>query len=209
MKASEIMTTPVLTVRADASVRDAATLLAERAITSIPVIDEDGKIVGILSEVDVIRDRLPHDPRSHLRRDQLPTPDPGQRVRDVMCKTVICLGANADTADIAALMLNNNVRAVPIVDGMALLGIVSRRDLLRTLVRPDAAIREEILQRIGDYTGTTAPWQVTVDEGSATIKGAFNEGARKEIVIALARAVPGVLRVHIHTKHDFAHAATR
>jgi CBS domain-containing protein len=106
-------------------------------------------------------------------------------------------------------MLNNNVRAVPIVDGMALLGIVSRRDLLRTLVRPDAAIREEILQRIGDYTGETAPWQVTVDEGSATIKGPFNDGARKEIVIVLARAVPGVLRVHIHTKHDFAHAATR
>jgi CBS domain-containing protein len=209
MKASEIMTTPVLTVRADASVRDAAALLAEHAITSIPVVDEDGKIVGILSEVDVIRDRLPHDPRSHLRRDQLPTHDPAQRVRDVMSTTVICLGANADTADIAALMLNNNVRAVPIVDGMALLGIVSRRDLLRTLVRPDAAIREEILQRIGDYTGETAPWQVTVDEGSATIKGPFNDGARKEIVIVLARAVPGVLRVHIHTKHDFAHAATR
>jgi CBS domain-containing protein len=105
-------------------------------------------------------------------------------------------------------MVNNNVRAVPIVDGVQLLGIVSRRDLLRTLLRPDDAIREEILQRIGDYTGEAAPWRVTVEEGSAMIEGPFNDGARKDIVIALARAVPGVLRVHTHPKHDFANAAT-
>jgi CBS domain-containing protein len=120
------------------SVRHAAELLTERGVTSLPVLDDE-RVVGIVSEVDLIRDRMPHDPRSHLRPEPHDQPDPARLARDVMGDVAVCLGENADAADVAALMLDNNVRAVPIVDGVRPVGIVSRRDLLRSLLRDDDA----------------------------------------------------------------------
>ncbi len=197
MKAREIMTVAVATVRPHTSVHEAAALLTERRITSLPVLDDDGSVVGIVSELDLIRDRMPHDSRSHLRPAEHQEPDPARRVVDVMSSTVICLGENADTADLAALMVDNSVRAVPIVDGGQLVGIVSRRDLLRTLLRDDQAIRADIVARLDDYCGDVARWNVRVDDGVVTIRGRFGEsGRRQETITAVARAVPGVLRVH-------------
>lgn len=197
MKASEIMTREVATVHTATSVRQAAELLTDRRVTSLPVLDDDDRVVGIVSEVDLIRNRMPHDPRSHLRPEPHEQPDPARVVRDVMNDFVVCLGANADTADVAALMLDNNVRAVPIVDGARLVGIVSRRDLLRTLLRDDNAIRAEVTHRLDEYGAVSGRWKVAVDDGVVTIKGHF-AGAEEEIVTVLARTVPGVVRVHIH-----------
>jgi CBS-domain-containing membrane protein len=74
MRARDIMTRSVISVRTDTPVQRAAALLTEAGITSLPVLDEDDRVVGILSEVDLIRDRMPHDPRSHLRpRTSSPT----------------------------------------------------------------------------------------------------------------------------------------
>jgi CBS-domain-containing membrane protein len=119
-----------------------------------------------------------------------------------MTETVVCLGENADAADLAALMLENNVRAVPIVDGGHLIGIVSRRDLLRPLMRDDAAIRAEVTQRLDDYAGEANRWTVAVDEGIVTIAGRFDDSRQQKIVALLARTVPGVVRVHTQ-RHRF------
>lgn len=199
MRAREIMTQPVVTARTDTAIPDAAGLLAEHGITSLPVLDDDDRVVGIISEVDMIRNRMPHDPRSHLRPEPHEQPDPARLVRDVMSDTVICLGESADTADLAALMVDNNVRAVPIIDGSRLVGIVSRRDLLRTLIRDDAAITDEVRQRLADYAGESGRWHVGVADGVVTIRGHFEDDAQREIVTVLARTVPGALRVH--TQH--------
>ncbi|PZS15463.1 MAG: CBS domain-containing protein [Pseudonocardiales bacterium] len=195
MRAREIMTRSVVTVRSDTTVQHAAALLSEHGITSVPVLDEDDRVIGILSEVDVIRNRMPHDPRSHLRPETHQRPDPGHLVRDVMNNIVICLGENADIADLAALMLDNNLRAIPIVDGAHLVGIVSRRDLLRTLIRDDDLVRAEVVQRLDDFAGEGARWKVAVDEGVVRIAGHFDDASQRESVMALARTVPGVLRV--------------
>jgi CBS domain-containing protein len=197
MKASEIMTRDVATVHTATSVRHAAELLTERGVTSLPVLDDDDRVVGIVSEVDLIRDRMPHDPRSHLRPEAHEQPDPARLVRDVMSDVVVCLGENADVADVAALMLDNNVRAVPIVNGADLLGIVSRRDLLRTLLRDDDAIRTEVTTRLADYAGQSGRWKVDVNDGIVAISGRFG-GPSEEIVTVLARTVPGVVRVHTY-----------
>jgi CBS domain-containing protein len=197
MKASEIMTREVVTVHTATSVRHAATLLTERGITSLPVLDDDERVVGIVSEVDLIRDRMPHDPRSHLRPEAHEQPDPARLVRDVMSDVVVCLGENADVADVAALMLDNNVRAVPIVNGADLVGIVSRRDLLRTLLRDDDAIRTEVTRRLADYAGQSGRWKVDVNDGIVAIRGRFG-GRTEEIATVLARTVPGVVRVHTY-----------
>jgi CBS domain-containing protein len=201
MRARDIMSRSVVTVRTDTPIQRAAALLTEHGITSLPVLDEDDRVVGILSEVDLIRNRMPHDPRSHLRPEAHRDPDPANRVGDVMTDAVVCLGETADTGDIAALMLENNVRAVPIVDGGRLVGIVSRRDLLRTLLRDDEAIRSEVEQRLDDYAGERGRWTVTAEEGIVTISGHFDDDAQEEIVAVLARTVPGAVRVHTHRRH--------
>jgi len=77
MKASEIMTREVVTVHTATSVRHAATLLTERGITSLPVLDDDERVVGIVSEVDLIRDRMPHDPPQPLAAGGSRTARPG------------------------------------------------------------------------------------------------------------------------------------
>ncbi|MCW2527990.1 MAG: hypothetical protein JWM76_2850, partial [Pseudonocardiales bacterium] len=102
MRASEFMTRSVITVRPETTVRRAAELLTRHGITSLPVLDGDDRVIGIVSESDLIRDRMPHDSRSHLRPVEAEQPDPAQYVADVMGRTVICLGEKADTADLAA-----------------------------------------------------------------------------------------------------------
>jgi CBS domain-containing protein len=195
MKANEIMTTEVLTVGPDTPVRAAAATMADHQITSLPVVDEDGRLIGIVSEIDLIRDRLPRDPRSHLAVTTQPQPDPAQLVAQVMTEVVECLGGGADTADVAALMVDNDIRAVPIVDGGTLIGIVSRRDLLRTLLRDDAVLEAEVGARL-DELGGGSRWRVSVRDGVATIHGAFDDGRQRDAVLRLASTVPGVIRVH-------------
>jgi CBS domain-containing protein len=93
-------------------------------------------------------------------------------------------------------MLENNVRAVPIVDGAHLVGIVSRRDLLRTLLRPDAGIVNDVTERLDDYSGNPGRWKVKVVDGVVSITGRFADSDEQRIVTAVVRTVPGVLRVH-------------
>src|SRR5438874_8990666 len=113
VKVREIMTRPVTTVHTDTPVDEAAALLATHNITSLPVLDDDDKVVGIISESDLIRDRMPrHDRDRHVAPAR-----PAHRVWQVMTETVVCLAGSADTADAAELMLSYDVRAVPVVDG--------------------------------------------------------------------------------------------
>jgi CBS domain-containing protein len=199
MRARDIMTRKVVTVRTDTTAREAAALLSEHGITSLPVLDDDDRVFGIVSELDLIRDRMPHDPRSHLRPAS-ESRDPARLIGQVMTDTVVCLPETADTGDLASTMLESNVRAVPIVDGARLVGIVSRRDLLRTLLRDDDAIRAEVSQRLDDYAGEAGRWKVRVEEGIVTITGHFGD-AQEDVVTVLARTVPGVVRVHARRRH--------
>jgi CBS domain-containing protein len=197
MKVSEIMTHPVVTVRVDTPVRQASTLLAQHRITSMPVLDEDGDVVGIVSELDLLRGRIPHDARSHLSRHHEPRPDPGHFVGDVMSDAVVCLSANADAADAAELMITNRVRAVPIIAGPDLVGIVSRRDLLGTLLRDDGAIRADVQEQLNSYAQPEERCDVEVADGAVTIRARFVDIRRREAAVALVETVPGVVRVDV------------
>jgi CBS domain-containing protein len=195
MKAHELMTTEVLTVGPDTSVRAAAATMAANRVTSLPVVDDDGRLIGIVSEIDLIRDRLPRDPRSHLAVNTQPQPDPAQVVSQVMTEVVECLGGGADTADVAALMVDNDIRAVPIVDGGTLIGIVSRRDLLRTLLRDDAVLAAEVRARLDELAGSER-WRASVRDGVATIHGPFDDARLRDAAVRLVSTVPGIIRVH-------------
>ena len=200
MKASEIMSHPVVTVTPTTAVRNAAAMLAERGITSMPVVDEDDHLIGIVSELDLIRDRVAHDPRRLLSRRDGDAPDPPNQVGQVMSPGAICLPDFTDAADVAQAMVENNVRAIPITDGVRVVGIVSRGDLLRTLLRDDVAIHDEVLSRLCLYAGEVDRWKVEVEEGVVNIHGRFEDDHQRHVVTTLAATVPGVVRAHIRPK---------
>jgi CBS domain-containing protein len=197
MRARDVMTTPVITVDVDARVIDAAERLSANQIASMPVLDADGRLIGMVSELDIIRDRLAHDPRSHMRPEHHDMNDPATRVRSIMTPTVVCLTEYADVADIAETMLDNGIRAIPIVDGPHIVGIVSRRNLLRTLVRSDETIAADIKARLDGQPGAPDDCAVSVADGIVTIVGTFQTTSERQLVDALARTVPGVQRVHV------------
>jgi CBS domain-containing protein len=109
-----------------------------------------------------------------------------------MTDTVVAMSVTADAADLAETMLRHDVRSIPIVEGSTVLGIVSRRDLLRTLVRDDDVIRAEVAHRLDTYTGGRQQWEVQVDEGQVRIDGPVEDEAERHILLILARTVPGV-----------------
>ena len=198
MQARDIMTRPVITFRPETAVRHAATVLTEKQITAAPVLNEDGELVGIVSEGDLIADRFGHDPRSHVRRDEPEIPVAPQTVGEVMTTTVVALGASADAADLAHTMLDYDVRSVPIVEGSHVVGIISRRDLLRTLVRSDDIVRAEVTTRVDAYTGGFQRWLVEVCDGRVDLFGQADDDAQERVLQALAGTVPGAASVHLH-----------
>jgi CBS domain-containing protein len=137
MLAREIMTRDVTTFRVDTPAAEAAAVLAELRITAAPVLDGNDDLVGMVSEADLIAGRFSHDARSHARRDLPAEPPPARTVGELMTASVVAMSGSVDMADLAATMLECDVRSVPIVEGGTVVGIVSRRDLLRLLARPD------------------------------------------------------------------------
>ncbi|MGY1753385.1 CBS domain-containing protein [Blastococcus sp. SYSU D01042] len=202
MQVRDVMTRDVVTVGPDTSAKYAGELLAERGFAALPVVDDDGRLVGIVAEADVLRDRLPRDPRLHLRRDGEPEQVVPLLVRGVMTAHVRCVEDRSDVADVARLFVDERLRSAPVLDGERLVGIVSRRDLLRVLVRTDRQIRLDLLDLVERYTEEPGAWDVTVTEGIATIRRTRGRsqdrpGVEERALTALARTVGGVVSVHV------------
>ncbi len=196
MRARDVMTTNVVTVEPDTPVGEAVTRLTELRLGSLPVV-EDGEVVGIVSEPDLLKHRLAADPTaSMIRRPD--APDPGRTVADVMSEPVLCMTADVDVAEVAKVLVDNHVRAVPILDGGRLVGIVSRRDLLRASRRDDVQIADEVHDLLSDYASDHPGRRgvVQVDEGIVTVAGVFRDDHERGGVAALAQSVRGVVRVH-------------
>lgn len=137
MRAREIMSSPVVTVPTTTSIEVAAQLLVHWGFTALPVTDEGGRLVGIVTEADLIRDRAPADPRIHgvtavVDRRRRPA-----TVAGVMTTSVESLTPGADVADAARIMLEEHIRCFPVVDGTGVVGVITRRDLLRAAVIRD------------------------------------------------------------------------
>jgi CBS domain-containing protein len=197
------MTRDVITIAPDSLVKRAAEMMAERGFAALPVVDRDDKLVGIVAEGDVLRDRLPPDPRLHLRRGTAPVHSgPPLIVRDVMTADVRSVDASADIADVAGMFVDQHLRSVPVLEHGRTVGIVSRRDLLHTLARPDDTIRADLLRVVEDYTGETGCWHIEVTSGVATVRrtrGApqGSPGVEERALRELATTVVGVVSVRV------------
>ncbi|WP_433361186.1 CBS domain-containing protein [Actinoplanes sp. CA-142083] len=197
MRAKDIMSSPVHTVRPTASVEAAAELITARRVTALPVVDDAGRLAGMVSEGDLLRHRVPADQSAHMLR--LPEADPGSRpatVAEVMSPAPVTTRPDADVADVAGLMLEHDVRSVPVVDDGAVVGIVSRRDILRAMVRGDDVLTAEVQHRLDEYAGGPR-WTARVEGGVARLGGEFRDEAERGIVAVLARTVPGVAAVDL------------
>jgi CBS domain-containing protein len=197
MRVRDIMSRPVFTVLPTDPVEGAAALLADRGITAAPVVDDRNRLVGMVSEGDLLRDRVPEEPTAHLRTvPKLPAHRP-HIVAEVMTREVVTAWPLEDVADVARTMLDRDVRSVPVLDGGHVVGIVSRRDLLRSVLRTDDVLAHEVQQRLDAYAGGASRWTATVDDGVVRIDGPFDDDAERGVVEILARTVPGVAGVTV------------
>ncbi|QFU89940.1 HPP family protein [Amycolatopsis sp. YIM 10] len=190
MRARELMTSPVITVRPTTSAKEAASLLAEHGFTALPVIDEDDRLIGIVTEADLIRDRVPRDTR--YQRRETPRPVPDLDVASLMTSPAVAMGSGADVADLCRALLDDRIRAMPIVDGSTVIGIVTRRDVLRALARSDTDIAADVRHHLEIYGGP-GRWQVEVHDGVVRIVDAYDSETDRHVATLLAQAVPGVI----------------
>jgi CBS domain-containing protein len=198
MRARDIMTTPVHVIWQNAPVESAAELLTDKSVTALPVVDAKGALVGMVSEGDLLWHRVPTDPTAHLWRHLENSPDRRPDiVREVMSARPVTATPDADVADIADMMLRHNVRSVPIVEDRDVVGIVSRRDILRAAVRGDDVLAKEVQHRLDEYADGVRRWTATVDGGVAAISGDFTNDTERTVVTVLARTVPGISGVKL------------
>jgi CBS domain-containing protein len=187
MRACDLMTSPVITVYPWTPVKEAAGLLASCGFTALPVLDDDERLIGIVTEADLIRDQIARDPRREPAAEASPV-----TVSSVMTTPVTALGPGTDVTGVGQALLEAGIRAIPIVDGATVIGIVTRGDLVRAGARTDDAIAVDIRRRLEIYGGADR-WTVEVHEGTARIVDAFGQDADHQVATLLAQAVPGVV----------------
>lgn len=189
MRARDLMTAPVITVHPWTSAKEAAELLAAHGFTALPVVDDDDRLVGIVTEADLIRGRIPADPRYvHEPRESAA----GKSVGDLMTTPVTAMSSGTDVADLCQALVDARIRAMPIVDGSAVIGIVTRGDIVRVLAREDADIARDVRHRLEIYGGS-GRWHVEVRDGFVRITDQFDDDSDRHVAQLLALAVPGVV----------------
>lgn len=191
MRARDIMTTVVVTVGPETTVKAAAALLAGRGFTALPVVDDDEVLVGIVTEADLIQQRIPPDPRVR-GRDTVPRAT-GGGVAEVMSSPVLAAGPGADLTELTAALVKARHRSVPIVEGGRLVGIITRRDLLGVLARSDSDIARDVRHRLEIYGGL-GRWSVQVRDGVVSVADDYHDATDDHVAVVLAEAVPGVVR---------------
>lgn len=198
MLARELMTRSLVTVQASTLVKEAAELLVSKGFSTLPVVDDDGRLVGVVAEIDILRDRIGVDPRALVHPDWpvQAVSAAAPAVGAVMTTNVITSNPNADAAQLACLMLDNHLRAIPIVDSGQLVGIVTRRDLLCTIARADDTIERDVRRHL-ERCFRRGDWRATVENGVVTLVDEFHDEADRHIATVLVRAVSGVADVKV------------
>ena len=174
--------------------KHAVGLLDTHAITTMPVVDADGRIVGVVSEADLVREAVAQDPRAHMIPSGEPPPESPRTVAEVMSRHPLTVAADTDLADAVDLLTSSAVKSLPVVDDRRrAVGMLSRRDVVHALARADERIEAE-LDELFRELGVT--WSVTVDEGRVTVDGVADANARA-LAETAAATVSGVRSVQV------------
>jgi CBS domain-containing protein len=196
MRAKDLMTSQVVIVRPDTSAKEAAALLTSHGYTLLPVVDAYDNLVGVVSEADLIRGRIPRDPRTLIDDNPPPPTEPAARlVADVMTADPVVVDTTMDTVIVTKLMLERHLRALPVVDGDRLAGILTRRDLLRTIARDDRDIARDVRHRLA--VACRQQWEVEVADGVVTLSAEAAGPEDRHVAQVIAAALPGVVEVRL------------
>lgn len=192
MLVREVMSAPAVTVGQSTPVKDALRLLDQCSVTAMPVVDVRGRIVGVVSEADLIRDAVRIDVRTH-QIPQEDTLDHPRRVEDVMSLFLLTVDADADLTEAVDLMTTSAAKSLPVVDGGRVVGVVSRSDVIHVLARSDQQIRAEVDDLLRS-AGTD--WEVEVRDGIVDVSGPADD-AQRRVAQAVAGSVTGVIAVRV------------
>jgi CBS domain-containing protein len=219
MKAADVMTLDVLTVRPETATSDIAALMLERGVSAVPVVDDQRKVLGLVSEGDLMR-RV--EAGTEKRRSwwlalfasnatlaSEYVKSHARQAKDVMSAPAITVSEEISLADIADLIERHGIKRVPVVRDGKLVGIVSRANLLRALAtfqtaatpaKPDdRAIREAVLAELREQRWSTAGGgNVVVADGVVHLWGAITSEEERRAARVAAENVPGVIAVQDH-----------
>ncbi len=216
MKAIDVMVRNVVTVGSEASVAEAAELMAQHDVSALPVVGAQNQLVGIVSEADLIRREEIGTQPEHPWWIEAMIPaatlaaefakSHGRRVSDVMSREVITATEDTPLARIANILERYRIKRVPIVRDNKLVGIVSRANLIQALasaaLAPAAAyaidrrIRQELLSRLEEQAWTDfGSRNVVVTGGEVHLWGLVGSPAERKALIAIAEGVPDVTGV--------------
>lgn len=193
MLVREIMTSPPVKVVPEDDLDTAIGLMAERKVTMLPVIDDHQRLVGVLSEVDVLRRAIEPDARAHMvpLRESEPLPT---TVGEVMTANPTSTGENNDVNDLVRSFLSEGFKSLPVVTQGKLVGVISRSDVIRAFWRSDADLMNDVTAAFADQG--LSDYELRVTSGVVEVVGPTSV-RDAGLADAVARSVLGVRRVHI------------
>jgi CBS domain-containing protein len=186
MRTCDVMSSPVVSMPPDAPLKDVAATLVEHGINAVPVVDATDRLIGIVSEADLLS------LETGLGRG--PAGAGPRTAGEVMRQSVYTLTGDTDVTAAARLMLRHRLKSVPVVAGERVVGMVARRDLLRLIARSDHDIQADLDRRLKEEVEVLQRLALDVAGGVVTIDAAAGSLAR-QLLEGLARTVPGVVEV--------------
>jgi CBS domain-containing protein len=207
MTVGDVMTTTVVSVRAWTPLKEVAQLLIDRRISGLPVVDDDGALLGVVSEADFLMKEqgaqaIRHRPLARFFGESRASRSNLAKIGaltagEAMTSPALTIAPGRHISEAAALMTARGVNRLPVVDDGRLVGIVSRADLVRAYVRSDdelaATIRDDVLLRI--LWLDPAQFTVSVRDGVASVSGRVERRSTAEMVERAVSMVPGVVDV--------------
>jgi CBS domain-containing protein len=200
----QVMTRNVATVRPSTGYKEILETMSERGISAIPVVDAAARVVGVVSEADLLHkvEFAGNEPQSHLlerkRVRQARHKAGADTAADLMTSPAVVIGAHESVAAAAKLMAAERVKRLPVVDGDGcLVGVVSRSDVLRPYLRTDEEVRQEVIDDVLLKTLWIDPTDLTVEvrDGVVTLGGTIERRSSVPVVVQLVAAVPGAVDV--------------
>ncbi|MEV5875384.1 CBS domain-containing protein [Streptomyces sp. NPDC052101] len=206
---SDVMTQTVAAIGRRAPFKEIVQLMQDWKVSALPVIEGEGRVVGVVSEADLLpKEELRDDPDAaylQLRQPVDVAKAGAATAGDLMSAPALTVRANATVAEAARIMARGGVKRLPVVDEAGLLqGIVSRADLLKVFLRDDediaAEVRREIVSHL--FPLSSAAVQVEVQDGVVTLTGRIRDSALVPVAARLVRAVEGVVDVQFDLAHE-------
>ncbi|HEX7162744.1 MAG TPA: CBS domain-containing protein [Trebonia sp.] len=198
----DVMSTHVIAVRRSAQYKEMAAMLHSQRLSAFPVIDDDNKVIGVVSETDLLtKEALEGSvPRTvqGMTRQRVRSQVNGITAADLMTKPAVTIGPDQTVTDAARLMYNRRVKRLPVVNGDGtLIGIVTRSDVLSVYSKPDPQIRSEITEDLilGTFRRDPARFAVTVKDGIVTVEGTPETTQVGLDIIDAVRHMEGVVAV--------------